>query len=159
MRLPFLRVLMVFAALPMLARATPPTEIPGPGQDFGAPLEYRESTPISAIMRDPDRFAGQTVLLRGRITDVCQKKGCWTVITEGESAIRVRFQDYGFFLPKDSVGVEAWAQGTVSVETLSQDEARHYAAESRDGDPSGIEGPQREIGFTASGVRLIGGNG
>ncbi|MBW2233410.1 MAG: DUF4920 domain-containing protein [Deltaproteobacteria bacterium] len=131
-------ILILLVAAPLLASATPPVEIPAEGRDFGA--------------------ADQTVMLKGRITDVCQRKGCWTVIAEGDDAIRVRFQDYGFFLPKDSVGVEAWAQGRVSVVTMSESEARHYEAESRDGNPSEIEGPQREIGFTATGVHLVGGS-
>jgi hypothetical protein len=151
-------ILILLVAAPLLASATAPVEIPAEGRNFGAALTDQERTPIGEILRDPDRFADQTVMLKGRITDVCQRKGCWTVIAEGDDAIRVRFQDYGFFLPKDSVGVEAWAQGRVSVVTMSESEARHYEAESRDGNPSEIEGPQREIGFTATGVHLVGGS-
>jgi len=43
----------------------------------------------------------------------------------------------------------------VQVEELSQEAARHYAEESVDGDPDSIEGPQREVGFTATGVRIV----
>ena len=67
----------------------------------------------------------------------------------------VRFHDYGFFLPKDAMGVRAQLEGIAEIRTLSENEARHYAAESRDGDPDSIEGPQREIGFVATGVRLL----
>jgi len=145
--------------LPLVAGATPPTEIPIGGRQFGSPLtQFPEPTPIREILREPDRFAGQTLMLRGRITDVCQKKGCWTVITDGEHSIRVRFEDYSFFLPSDSIGLEAWALGRVNVATMSESDARHYEAESRDGKPESIHGPQREIGFTATGVRLVGGS-
>ena len=42
----------------------------------------------------------------------------------------------------------------VKVEVLSEKMARHYEAETVGGDPSAIEGPQREVGFTATGVRI-----
>jgi hypothetical protein len=125
------------------------------GDVFGAPPTLSRTTPLAEIMRDPAHFEGQTVLLHGRISDVCQRKGCWTVIRDGDAHVRVRFEDYGFFLPKDSIGAEAWAQGSVSVVTLSEGEARHYESESRGGDPNRIDGPVREVRFTASGVRLV----
>lgn len=125
------------------------------GEVYGAPPTLEQSTPLAEIMTDPARFEGQTVLLHGRISDVCQRKGCWTVIRDGDAHLRVRFEDYGFFLPKDSIGAEAWAQGSVSVVTLSEREARHYEEESRGGDPSRVDGPVREVRFTASGVRLV----
>jgi len=52
------------------------------------------------------------------------------------------------------MGDQALVQGMVRVETLSEADARHYEAETRGGDPTRIQGPQREVGFLASGVRL-----
>jgi hypothetical protein len=148
--------LLLLAMLPLLvAGAAEPEALPE-GDDFGAALTLAQPTPLEQIMRDPERFAGETVLIHGRVSDVCQRKGCWTVIREDGEHVRVQFQDYGFFLPKDCVGAEAYAQGSVSVVTLSEREARHYEAESRGGDPSRIDGPQREVTFTAMGVRLVG---
>ena len=49
----------------------------------------------------------------------------------------------------------ALVEGVVTVRTISEGEARHYEEESRDGDPGAIRGPQREVAFTASGVRLL----
>ncbi|MBW2290869.1 MAG: DUF4920 domain-containing protein [Deltaproteobacteria bacterium] len=31
------------------------------------------------------------MLIKGRVTDVCQKKGCWTVIEDGDAQVRIRF--------------------------------------------------------------------
>ena len=129
--------------------------LPEPASTFGAAVTLEQATPLAQVLATPDTYASQPVLLRGRLTDVCQKKGCWTVLKDGESVVRVSFQDYGFFLPKDALGAEALVQGVASVRELSEREARHYASESRDGDPAAIQGPQREIGFVASGVRLL----
>lgn len=126
------------------------------GRDFGAGLTLSHVADLEEVVRDPSRYAEGPVLLRGRISDVCQKKGCWTVLSQGQANLRVRFKDYGFFLPSDSSGKQAYVEGVVKVETLSEKTARHYAKESQGGNADAIHGPQREVGFTASGVRLVG---
>lgn len=135
---------------------------------FGAALTLEQPTPLATVLANPERYANQAVLIHGRLTDVCQNKGCWTVIQDGAAHVRVRFKDYGFFLPKDSTGREAFVEGRVAVETLTEEQAKHYESESRNGNPDAIKGPQRRngnpdtikgpqrrVGFTASGVRLV----
>jgi hypothetical protein len=111
---------------------------------------------LAKVVLAPEQFEQQPLLLHGQISDVCQRKGCWTILRDGDAHIRVRFRDYGFFLPTDATGAEAFIEGVVTVETLSAKAARHYEAESRNGDPGSVQGPRREVGFTASGVRLVG---
>ncbi len=123
--------------------------------DFGAAITLAEPTPLADVLASPERYAKEPILIRGRLTDVCQRKGCWTVLQDQGAQLRVRFKDYGFFLPKDSTGRRALVEGVVVVETLSEEQARHYEEEAREGDPDSVRGPRREIGFTASGVRLL----
>jgi hypothetical protein len=144
----------VWLLVAMAASAEAPSPLPA-GSDYGAGLTLRETTAISDVVRAPEEFAGEPVLLHGRVSDVCQRKGCWLVLRDGGEHLRVRFADYGFFVPADASGSEAYVEGHVKVEVLSEKSARHYAAESIDGDPAAISGPQREVGFTATGVRLI----
>jgi len=134
--------------------AEPLAELPD-GDDYGAGITLAKLSDFEDVLARPDQFAGSPVLIRGRISDVCQRKGCWTVLSQGESQVRVRFKDYGFFLPKDCSGKQAYVEGIVAVETLSEKMARHYAEESRGEDPAKIEGPRQVVGFTASGVRIV----
>ena len=150
--IPLLLALGLPAGLAVAAASDDPTAGP---EEFGAGVTLEEATPLARVLAAPERFGGKPLLLRGRLTDVCQKKGCWTVRQDGEAVVRVRFRDYGFFVPKDSVGRVALVQGVAEVRELSEREARHIEAESRGGDPDAIEGPQREVGFLASGVRLL----
>jgi len=124
-------------------------------RSFGAPIQLEVPTPLSEVLAHPERYAGGPVLIRGRVSDICQRKGCWTVLSDGDASLRIRFKDYSFFLPKDIRGQFALAEGEVRVEAQSQKTARHFAEESLDGDPESIVGPQRVVAFTASGVRLI----
>jgi hypothetical protein len=151
---PGLCALLAIATLASLGAELPP-EIPD-GRDFGAGLTLERPTALAEVLRAPERFAEEPILLHGRISDVCQRKGCWTILRDGADQVRVRFRDYGFFLPTDSTGAEAFVEGVIRVETLSEKAARHYEAESRDGDPDAVTGPRREVGVVASGVRLIG---
>ena len=130
-------------------------DAPPDASDFGAGISLTEPTRLETLLDAPDAYAGKNVLVRGRLTDVCQKKGCWTILRDGESSVRVRFLDYAFFLPSDAVGREALVEGEVSVRVLSEKDARHYAEETAGGSPEEIHGPQREVGFVARGVRLL----
>jgi len=147
-------LLLVMVALASIG-AEPPPAIPA-GEDFGAGLSLHRPVALADVVRAPERFEQQPVLLHGRLADVCQRKGCWTILRDGEAQVRVRFLDYGFFLPTDATGSEAFVEGVVKVEVLSEKVVRHYETESRDGDPSTVTGPRREVGFVASGVRLVG---
>ena len=126
------RILVIASLLLLLGCAAQDEGLPQ-GEDFGAGVALEQPTPLAEIVGDPARFADDAILIHGQVSEVCQKKGCWAVIREGDEHVRMRFKDYGFFLPKDCVGAEAYAQGSVSVEA-------------------------GEVGFTATGVRLVGGD-
>jgi hypothetical protein len=142
-------------AFVVLAQTSAGAEPPQEDDAFGAALTLEVATPLPQVIAQAERYAKQPVLVRGTLTDVCQRKGCWTVIRDQGAHVRVRFKDYGFFLPKDSMGRGALVEGVVTIETLSEKEARHYEEESRQGDPDSVKGPRREVGFLASGVRLL----
>ena len=167
--------LLLLALAPGKSAAEPLAKLPA-GQDYGAGITLADLSDFEDVLSQPEKYAGSPVLIRGRISDVCQRKGCWTVLRQGEEQVRVRFLDYAFFLPKDCSGKEAYVEGIVAVETLSEKMARHYASESRQEasesqqkasesqpeasdsrseDPASIHGPRQVVGFTASGVRIV----
>lgn len=83
----------------------------------------------------------------GRITEVCQKMGCWMVLSnEGEFA-RVFMHDHSFAVPKDS-NSEAVVYGTLSEKQRSEKEIAHMAA---DGAKSGAA---RELQIDALSVLI-----
>jgi hypothetical protein len=148
-----LALLLVFFLGPALPAGS--TGSPSEGRDFGNGVTLTTATPLREVLAAPARFSERPVLVRGRLTDLCTRKGCWTVLADGDDFVRVRFLNYGFFLPEDAIGASAWVEGVAEIRTLSEGEARHLASETRGGDPSAINGPQQEIGFVASGVRLF----
>ncbi len=95
------------------------------------------------------------IIVSGEAVDVCQKKGCWLVVSDGASQMRVTFKDYGFFVPTDISG-KVTLQGVVLTEELPEETAKHYAEESKGEDPDAIEGPQKVITMVATGVVFYG---
>lgn len=83
------------------------------------------SIPLADAMQREDKKA--PVCVSAKVVDVCQKKGCWMILTDGEHSVRVTFKDYAFFVPKDIVGKTVQAQGVIGETVLSEADARHYA--------------------------------
>ena len=67
--------------------------------------------------------------------------------------MRVTFKDYGFFVPTDSKGMQARAQGVTKVRTLSKEEADHLEGEGAKLNRN-ADGTANEVTFIASGVEL-----
>jgi hypothetical protein len=99
---------------------------------------------------------GRTIAVEGKVADVCQRKGCWMVLTDGTRAVRTTFKDYGFFVPKDLVGRTVVAEGVLARETVVEETRRHYAGESGQSAAqiAAIRGPSDDYTFIASSVTV-----
>ena len=122
----------------------------------GAPItEGAAALAIDEVLKDPDAYAKDAVVVDGVIAQACTRKGCWMelVPAAGRPGMRVTFKNYAFFVPLDSKGMIARAEGVTKVKTLSKKEADHLAEEgaklTRNPD-----GTAREVSFVADGVEL-----
>lgn len=95
-----------------------------------------------------------TIALTATVSDVCQVKGCWMILVDGDAKVRVTFKDYAFFMPKDLAGKTVVVEGVLTEEILSEKDARHYAEDAgkSKAEIAKIKGDQRELGFEATGV-------
>jgi len=112
------------------------------------------------VLADPKKFDDQDIKLTGTVGGVCQQKGCWMTIGTGEpgaASVRVRFKDYGFFVPKDCLGKTAVVEGHFKLTTLSVAEAQHYAddAAKAGATPKKVAAPQATLALMATGVELL----
>jgi hypothetical protein len=92
----------------------------------GAPVSSGPAVAAAEVLRSPELYEGKTVVVEGRIAEVCKVKGCWMVLGDRERWMRVTFKDYGFFVPKDCEGAVARVEGVFTVERVSVAQARHY---------------------------------
>ena len=108
---------------------------------------------IEKVENSPDSVQ---LKVKGKIIDVCSKKGCWmTIELPNKQELMVRFKDYGFFVPLDSSG-EAIINGLAYINNTSVDELRHFAkdAGASINDIESIVEPKITYNFMADGVLL-----
>ena len=117
---------------------------------FGAAFAIAESQPLSAVLASG--VPQSPVKITGTVGKVCQKKGCWMVITDGEASARVLVADHAFAIPMDGEGKAAIVEGTVEVKELSEANVAHLK---QDGD-STLEGDgaRKEYFVHATAVEL-----
>lgn len=96
--------------------------------------------------------------IKGEVQQVCEVKGCWMTMDLADgSKMRVRFKDYGFFVPTTSAHKIAYMEGIAKVDTTSVEDQRHYAMDggmSEEEAIASITEPKVGISFEASGVVL-----
>lgn len=103
--------------------------------NYGQPATLK-SEPISAVdfLADPSAHVDKTVLVEGRVADVCQKKGCWMVLAEGDKSIRVLTKDHKFGIAMDSTGQSCRIEGVVKSKEIKAEEVAHFEGESANKD-------------------------
>ena len=123
----------------------------------GAMLGNSKKVSLTKIMANPSKYAGKTVRVEGVIVRSCKMEGCWMELAPDKDAksVRVKMKDHAFFIPLDSAGATAKAEGVFSVKTLSKEEVQHLIEE--DGakfDNVNKDGTVTEVSFEANGVEL-----
>jgi len=112
------------------------------------------------VIAEPLKYNDKDIKLTGKVSGVCQKKGCWMTLTTGEPAapsVRISFKDYGFFVPKDCLGKTATVEGHFSVKTLSVAEAQHFAEDAaKEGTAARkVTAPEHTLALVATGVEIL----
>ncbi len=147
-------VLLLLASNPVGLASERESGIPA-GEDFGAGLTLDHAAQVGEVTKHPERYAGKPVLVHGKVSQVCQRKGCWMILRDGDAHVRVRFKDYGFFVPKDASGRTTFIEGELAVREVPVEEARHYLEDQgKHEEALKITTPQKTVTFTASGVAI-----
>jgi hypothetical protein len=94
---------------------------------FGKPLAGLQAVPLADVLAQPEN--GRVVRLEGTIERVCQNKGCWLEFKQEARSVHVTFENYGFFVPKDSIGKPVVLEGKVIVKDPDTDRVAHVQSE------------------------------
>ena len=134
-------------------RLSEPVEQTADFETFGSLLD--EAAPVVALedlAKNGGDFVGSPVRVIARVSEVCQKKGCFFIAKEGSSVMRISFKDYGFFVPTDIGGKRVTLVGEVVAREVTPDEAAHYAEDLGNAGSSVAPGKVYEI--VATSVRV-----
>ena len=122
---------------------------------FGANIDAAnaiDASKVNDVLGSKDTI---TTKLTGKITSVCQKKGCWMLMETGNgTTMRVRFKDYEFFVPKDCAGKTAVVDGIAFKDVTTVAMLQHYAEDANKSkeEIAKINEPEVKPAFEASGV-------
>lgn len=112
---------------------------------FGKPLKGLKPTPLADVLAKPEN--GKMVRLEGVIDTVCENKGCWLGLKQGDKSVHVTFEGYSFFVPKDSRGKKVTLEGKIIVKERSADEVKHLEGE-------GAKEAAAKVSIEATGVSI-----
>lgn len=118
-----------------------------------------KSVKLEKVMKDPTKYADQTIEVDGMIVRSCKKEGCWMEMGDknGKNSVRVAFGDHAFFIPLNAAGLKVKAQGQFKTQTHSKEHFEHLVKD--DGaDPTkfkiNADGSATEVSFDATGVEM-----
>ena len=113
---------------------------------------------LGSILKEPKKFAGKSGVITGHVRQACTKKGCWMELSASADpkakSCRVKFKDYGFFVPLNSAGSKARLAATASIKVVSKAHVDHYEAEGGSFSDKNPDGTANEIQLVATGVEL-----
>jgi len=164
-KLIFALILIVFGTFIAAGQEMQPTEkdkteaIPATSYlKRGAAIGSATKVSLANVLASPEKFSGKTVMIEGVVVRSCKMEGCWAEIApdkDSAKSVRVKMKDHAFFIPLQSAGSYARAEGTVTVKTLSKAEVDHLVNE--DGakfDNRNADGSVTEVSFEATGIEL-----
>lgn len=123
---------------------------------FGDSTQKPSATTLGLADVVKEENMKKMVWVKATVSEVCQAKGCWMNLSENGQTIRVRFKDYAFFMPKDLAGKTVLVHGAVSVDMVSEEDAKHLAADAGKSaeEIDKIKGEQKEYAMEASTVLI-----
>ena len=128
-------------------------------KNYGKKLTVKETTKVSDILANPEKYEGKKVLVEGTVVDVCQMRGCWIKLASDKEfeSIRFKVDDGVIVFPMEAKGKLAKAEGVVSVKTYSKEDLikqgeMHAKEEGTAFDPSTVTGPKTTVQINGEGA-------
>lgn len=112
---------------------------------------------VAKALKNPAKYEGKTVALKGTIVRSCKMEGCWMELGDkkGGKSVRVTFGDHKFFIPLNAAGMDVKAQGVFKTKTLTKEHVDHLINEDGAKFPNrNADGTVTEVSFDATGVEL-----
>ena len=118
-------------------------------KNYGADMPEGKAVDIAKASQNVEAYAGKPAKFKGRITQVCQKEGCWLMIESNAQAARIKTRDHAFVIPKDSKG-EAIVFGELKRVELKPEVAKHLAEDAGQSEPVASS----ELQITATSISI-----
>lgn len=119
------------------------------GSHHGEPFTLGQATPLAKASGQ-----GELVQVEGVVDAVCQRKGCWMILRDGDRKARILMKDHAFAVPTDSRGKSAVVEGILGEREFSAAQVAHLERDA--GREPTTAGARKETILTATGVEIRG---
>ncbi len=135
---------------PKVIRLSEPVAVTDMHETFGGEIpETAEPVQLAELVASHEDYAGKSVVVETRVSQVCHTKGCFFIAKDGATTVRVSFKDYSFFVPTDISGRDVTLVGELRQVELTEEQAAHFEEDMGSDNASMASGPQFEIVATA----------
>ena len=132
------------------------------GTDYGEGLTGKKTIKISKLLSEPDPHVGETVRVKGVVTGVCEKRGCWMSLASDVEfeELRIKVDDGVIVFPMSAKGKKAIAEGVFTKIEMSLEQTvaykQHHAEEhGEEFDAASVTEPMTYYQIKATGARVF----
>lgn len=137
---------------------TDTTQVDDGQTSIGEPVDQKAAISLASLTTNmEDKSMQEDLTVKGTVTEVCQKKGCWMKLEkENGETMRVTFKDYALFMPKDIAGKSGVIRGKAFMDTITVDALKHFAEDAgkTQDQIEGITEEEIALAFEADGVLI-----
>ncbi len=153
--------LLIALATVSVGMAQPPDVPADKGTYFGKKFLFKNVTQVDGLKAKMNEKANADksvpVTVRGVVSNVCTKEGCWIKLQSESGDMMVKMKDHSFLVPVALKGKTVVVNGTAKQKVTTVDQLKHYAEDA--GKPQAeidaITEPQKEVILDATGVLVL----
>jgi uncharacterized protein YdeI (BOF family) len=84
---------------------------------LGAPIAdgAGQKASLTEVAKAPSSFANKKLVMEGKVTAVCQHRGCWMELRDESGEAHVKMAGHAFFVPKNASGKKARVMGKLAL--------------------------------------------
>ena len=149
-------LLTIAVVLSVCAMAQPPKGPATTGMIFGQKTDSKGAITVdelaSKVSEEPT-----TIKVKGKVSDVCTKEGCWLKLQTANGNMMVKMKDHAFLVPVDINGKEIVVDGIAKMKVTSVKELQHYAEDAgkTKEEIAAIKEPKKEVVLNANGILVL----
>ncbi|WP_153798121.1 DUF4920 domain-containing protein [Foetidibacter luteolus] len=154
-------IIIILILVSQLSFAQPPQVPADKGASFGDKVIVENAVSVEKLVylmeSKKDGEKKMEVVLKGVVTDVCTKEGCWIKVQSPDGKMMVRMKDHAFTVPLALNGKTVVINGTAEEKITSVEQLRHFAEDAGKSkeEIEAIKEPKKEIVIQAKGVLVV----
>ncbi len=140
----------------IITNAQPPEGPANAGMTFGEKVTAKGAIDINDLASKVNEEA-TTVKIKGIVSEVCTKEGCWLKMKTADGNMMVKMKDHAFLVPVSINGKEIVVEGKAKMKVTSVKELQHFAEDAGKSELeiAEIKEPKKEIVLNAVGILVL----